>query len=286
MHFVASYPKSGNTWIRLTTAAYQLPDADPAELMNYNDQNGEIKRVMRFADNQLYHYRCVSPLPVEDLDLPAQVRLRPAAMFALEREVKLVTAQVPPLVKSHHFHGNVNGIPLWRPQWTDRVVNPVRDPREVCCSYAAHMGMTYEETAEFMASPKAKADVEQFDHVRHFYSSWSNHIRGWMNTEAFPVCTVRYEDLNDRPVDAFYEIFDFLDFPDLSRDRVRRAVEKTQFDKLKNVEEDHGFEEQTEEQDSFFRSGKTDGWKDELPTNVARKIENDHGEMMERLGYL
>ena len=36
----------------------------------------------------------------------------------------------------------------------------------------------------------------------------------------------------------------------------------------------------------FFRSGQAEGWKDELPTDVARKIEDDHREMMDALGYL
>jgi len=39
-------------------------------------------------------------------------------------------------------------------------------------------------------------------------------------------------------------------------------------------------------EEGFFRSGQTDGWKDELPSSLADKIESDHGEMMEEFGYL
>lgn len=286
MNFVVSYPKSGNTWIRLATAAYRLQDADLADLLNFQSENGEISRALRFGDTDHYHFQAVSPLKIKEVDFPVEIQLRPAAMIALEREVSIASTRIPPLVKSHHFYGEINDIPLWHSSWTDRVVNPVRDPREICCSFAAHLGKTYEETAEFMNKTRARTLGDDLNQTQHFFSTWSNHVRGWVDADDFPVCTVRYEDLNAQPVDVFYEVFDFLDFPDLTRRRVRKAVEKTQFDKLQRAEEEHGFVEQSEDQDQFFRSGKTDGWKDELPTDVARKIEEDHGEMMEALGYL
>jgi hypothetical protein len=256
--------------------------------MSFEGEDNEIARAMRFGDAERYYYQAVSPIEIEDVDFPTEVRLRPAALLVLEREVSLTTTDIPPLVKSHHFHGDINGIPLWRPEWTDRVVNPVRDPREICCSFSAHMGKTYEETAEFMANSRARTAGEDLNQIQHFFGSWSDHVRGWLKEDEndIPICTVRYEDLKAHPVQAFHEIFEFLDFPDLTKERVRNAVEKTQFDRLKKAETEHGFTEQTDHQDQFFRSGETDGWKDELPTDVARKIEEDHGEMMEALGYL
>jgi hypothetical protein len=287
MHFVVSYPKSGNTWIRLAATAYTIPDVEPSELVAFDDQNSRVSRVMRFTDQRQYYYRSVSPIQIEDASLPVEVRLRPAAMLVLEREVSIATADIPPLVKSHHFYGEVNDIPLWHSDWADRVVNPVRDPREICCSYSEHLGKTYEETADFMARVGARTTGEEdLDHVHHFFSSWSNHVRGWLEADDIPVCTVRYEDLHAQPAQTFYEVFDFLDFPNLSEERVQRAVENTRFDKIKEAEKEQGFVEQSDDQDHFFRSGKTDGWKEELPTEVARKIEEDHGEMMEKLGYL
>jgi hypothetical protein len=97
---------------------------------------------------------------------------------------------------------------------------------------------------------------------------------------------VRYEDLQANPEDKLYNILDFLEVPDLTEARVADAVERTRFDRMHALEAEHGFHETTADQAQFFRSGKTDGWKDELPTEVARKIEEDHGAVMEHLGYL
>ncbi len=93
--------------------------------------------------------------------------------------------------------------------------------------------------------------------------------------------------MKTNPVETFYDVLNFLNVSNLSMERVERANEKTRFDKVKKAEQKHGrFPESGSQQDQFFRSGQTDGWREELPSQVARKIESDHGEMMEKLGYL
>lgn len=285
MQFVASYPKSGNTWIRLVAAAYSLKDVSAEDFMQFNeDDDTSLANVMRFGDGTKYYYQSVSPFPISAIDFPTEVRLRPAAMLVMDRELSETTTQRPILVKSHHLNGDVNGIDLWNPAWTDEVVNPVRDPREVCCSFSAHMGKSYEDTAELMSESKGR--IGDQGELRHLLGSWSDHIRGWLSEDEAPVHTVRYEDMKANPIGEFYDILDFLGAPDLTVERVEDAVEKTQFDRMRTVESQHEFPESTEHQDNFFRSGKTDGWKGELPLRIVRKIEKDHGEMMETLGYL
>lgn len=284
MDFVASYPKSGNTWTRLVVTAYSLKDVSAADFMRFDeDDESRISNVMRFGDIAKYFHQSVSPFPISTLDFSEEVRLRPAAMLMLEHELSETTTQRPILVKSHHLNGDVDGIDLWNPAWTDRVVNPVRDPREICCSYAAHNGVSYEKTASQMA--EKKFTIGGGESLHHLLGTWSQHVRGWLSAEETPVHTVRYEDMKDNPVGEFYNILDFLGAPDLTVERVEAAVEKTRFDRLQKVESEHEFPESTEHQESFFRSGKTDGWKEELPLRIVRKIEKDHGDMMETLGY-
>lgn len=284
MQFVASYPKSGNTWIRLVAAAYSLQNITAEDFMRFNeDDESRISNVIRFGDGTRYYYQAVSPYPIEDLNFSAQARLRPAAMLKLQHELSETTTQRPILVKSHHLNGDVDGINLWNPAWTDRVVNPVRDPREICCSFAAHMGNSLEKSAEQMN--EKKFTIGGGENLRHLLGTWSQHVRGWLSAREIPVHTVRYEDMKANPVGEFYDIFDFLNAPNLTVERVEKAVEKTRFDRLRKKEEEHEFPESTQHQDNFFRSGKTDGWKGELPLRLVRKIEKDHGDMMEALGY-
>ncbi|WP_263788992.1 sulfotransferase domain-containing protein [Salinibacter grassmerensis] len=285
MQFVASYPKSGNTWIRLVAAAYHLSDEELLEFMESHDASADIPVALRYTDAERYQYQAVSPFPLSEMNFSQEVRLRPAAMLVLRREAYMTSTRRPVPIKSHHIHAEIDGIDLWNSVWTDRVVNPVRDPREVCCSFAAHRGMNYEETADLMADSKARMGEER-ERVHSLISSWSTHVRSWLSADDTPVHSVQYEDLAANPVDEFYNILEFMEAPDLTRDRVKEAVEQTRFDRMQELESEHGFPEKTADQEQFFRSGKTSGWEEELPSDVARKIEDDHGEMMEHLGYL
>ncbi|MCS3696433.1 sulfotransferase domain-containing protein [Salinibacter ruber] len=283
MNFVVSYPKSGNTWNRLVAAAYGT-EAKREDLAQFRTEKSDLPE-LEFADIGPSHYQAVSPVPISDIDFPTQARLRPAAMLMLSKEVSHFADRRPLLIQSHHFYRKVTGIPLWHSKWVDRVVNPVRDPREVCCSHAAHFGNSYEESARYMSNPDASTGANTETSLNWMLGSWSDHVRSWLSVKDFPVFTVRYRDMKADPVGQFYDIFEFLDIPGLSVDAVEDAVARTQFDRLKETAAEQGAPV-TGHQGEFFRSGKTDGWKDELPVEVARKIEKDHGEMMEALGYL
>lgn len=282
MNFVVSYPKSGNTWSRLVAAAYKT-DVDQKDLVRLKEGN---ITALNLKDIDLHRFQSVSPVPITDIDFQTQVRLRPAAMLSLAKDVSLLDDREPVLVQSHHANANVNEIPLWHSQWVDCVINPVRDPREVCCSHAAHFGNTYMESAETLARQQASTGPGDSPDLQWFLSSWSTHVKSWLEEDNFPVHTVRYEDLKANPVGEFHKIFSFLDVYEPDVEAVEQAVSKTRFERLRKVEAEQGSPGTAPDQEQFFRSGQTDGWKEELPTEVARKIEEDHGEVMEALGYL
>jgi hypothetical protein len=303
MQFIASYPKSGNTWVRLVAAAYAFEELEPSDFATFDAGDGKLAKHL-WDDRNLHHYQSTTPFALKDVDFSVEVRLRPAAMMVLARDVSKAPGRDFLLVDSHHANCSVNGMNLWNQQWTDRVVNLVRDPREICCSLSSHLGLSYEETAAFMADSEAQfplehdsdadeaeaddAEEEAGDDVplHHLLLSWSDHTRSWFESDGLSVLSVRYEDMVADPVAVFQGIFEFLDVPDLTDEKVEAAVETVEFDRMREAEEEHGFPKASEEQEHFFRSGQADGWKDELPTEVAHKIEEDHGEMMEALGYL
>lgn len=268
LSFCASYPKSGNTWIRLTCGAYAMgKEADPQDFVEWDDIS-------------LQHYQIVSPVPITQVGPELEVCFRPAAMFALSLQVDSHT-----LVKSHHASMDVNGIHLWNDQWTRRVVCPIRDPRDVCCSVADHFGMTHEEAVEFMDYGTANIGGGP-GKLHHFLGSWSDHVSSWLDNETAKVHTVRYRDLQEDPMGEFQEILEFLGIEEVESDRLEMAVEGTSFDKMQEAEEEHGFPERSQHQDRFFRKGEAGGWQDELPEELAGQIAEDHGEVMERVGFL
>lgn len=284
MDFVVSYPESGNTWIRLVHAAYHADGVSPTDLMQFDEKNGLVTHLMQYFDADPYHYQSVFPFPIERADLFTEVRLRPAAMLALEREVSL--APVSPLVRSHHVHGKADAFPLWNSQWTDKVVNPIRDPREICYLYANRNNQSYEEIAQFMAETGARMDGDSTGRTQYFLGTWSDHVEKWLGAEELSVFSVRYEDLRTDPVDVFCDIFNFLGRTEIDRARVQDAVEKTRVDVLHAAGAGPMSSEFHERQERFFRPDGTNEWEEELPPDVARTIEEDHGAVMEALGYL
>ena len=307
MQFVVGYPRSGTSWIRAVLAAYALDDVAPEDFMTTHAENGPIAKHL-WSDLDLHHYQSSTPFALKNLNFPSEARLRPAAMMLLNRDISRAPGRDLALIHSHHAHCSVNGIHLWNGQWTNRVVNPVRDPREICCSLAAHLGVDYAEAADFMADSEAQFPPEDVLHgeadgdeaaeakedeeddpaapLHHLVLSWSNHIRSWTQPDHIDVLSVRYEDLHEDPVEVFRGIFEFLGVDDLAPDRLEAAVETVAFDQMRAAEEEHGFPGAPNDAAPVFRSGQAEGWMDELPTDVARTIEDDHGEMMEALGYL
>jgi len=266
LNWVASFPKSGNTWTRLVAQAYHT--GEPS-----------VQGQARLGDVGAQVWHDITPIPQWDIPVQLEPWLRPSALF----NIALMKEDAMP-VKSHHGNYVIGGMKLWREPWTDRVVNPVRDPRDVCCSLKDHMGHeSYIETAKFMNRRGAQIDNDRS--MTHFIGAWSMHVKSWLDCD-LDVLTVRYEDMQDAPMQTFTEVMAHLLGRDPDRDRLEAAVRKCEFDRLQKKEQKHGFLEATEQQDRFFRKGEAGGWEDELPDEARAKIEEDHGEIMDRLGYL
>lgn len=269
INWVTSYPKSGNTWIRMFAAAFAK-----------GLKKGEgLEQFVRFDDISEFDYQSVSPIPIQKLTPDAEAMLRPAAMLVLSRKI-----DGPVLVKSHHACMDINGMHLWMPQWTGKVVNPVRDPRDVACSVKHHFGFdSYTESAEFMN--RRDANIGGSGKLHHFLGTWDDHVGSWLRNENLDVHSIRYRDLKGDPIGEFTRILEFLEIAEIPSDRVEMAVKAVDFDRLQEFEEENGFPETSDHQDRFFRKGQVGSWKEELPAEVAEKIEEDHGEMMEYLGF-
>lgn len=269
LSWVVSYPKSGNTWMRLVSRVYSVGRPD-------------LQGLGRAGDLTLRHYHNVAPLPISQMGLAGEIQLRPAAMFDLAVELH----PQDQLVKSHNACVSYQGIDLWHPRWTETVLYIVRDPRDVACSVADHMGLTHSEAVEFMNDDRVIGEPEG---LHHFLTTWSTHVDSWLaatEQDFWNVYPIRYEDMQESPVDVFRDAIDAVISEEVDEDRLREAVEKCEFDRLQRLEEEHGFPEQSAEHDRFFRKGESGGWRDELDGDLARKIVDDHGEMMERLDYV
>lgn len=272
-YWLASYPKSGNTWLRIFLQS--LSSGGDAVDIN-------ALTVTRNAANST-HFEQALDIEPSDLTDDEIARARPR-----QYEIEAQEANVALLRKVHDaWEMTPAGEPLFPVDSTLGAIYIVRDPRDVAVSLAHHMGWTVDQAIAFMAEPAASlAKSRRFipQHFQQHLSTWSRHVESWLDAPV-GVHLLRYEDVLANPVARFGEVAHFLGF-DASSAVLEAAVNAVSFQRLRAAEDMHGFAERMPNQDRFFRSGIAGGWRNSLSSEQIDRIEADHGPMMRRLGYL
>lgn len=271
--WLASYPKSGNTWLRLLLASC-LNGGRSVDINAIPVGSG-----LGF-DRAAFDERLgVAAADLADDDVLA---LKADALRAEVADIE------PPLfLKTHDARLQLPGgewtVP---PDITRGAIYLVRDPRDVAPSLAGHLGYELDRAIDFMARPGRMAQTRRAlpPQLPQVWSDWSGSVESWLTPAPFPVFVVRYEQLRAAPEEMLTDILRAAGLP-VPCQVIRDAVASTALDKLRAQEAAEGFRE-AHRSPSFFGAGRVGGWKDLLnPSQVAR-IEADHGAMMRRLGYL
>jgi aryl sulfotransferase len=278
--WLASYPRSGNTWTRAVLtrlAPPEQPGADERDLDLNALGGGPIAGSRSVLDPYL-------GFASSDL-LPAEVdAVRPACEAAFDADLDRLR-----LRKAHDaLRMTRGGPPVVPPHATRAAVYLVRDPRDVAVSWAHFTGRSMASVVAEMADPGAAlADTDDrlLGQARQRLGTWSWHVTSWTADPPFPVTVSRYEDLRADPVGGFARMASSLGLA-VDRERVVAAVAATRFDRLRALEAAHGFGERSSVPTPFFRRGAAGGWRDDLPARLARRIEEDHGAAMTRFGYI
>ena len=269
--WLASYPKSGNTWMRAFLANLILDPPEPLPLKRIGEVCPSEPAEMWFKP------LCERPLAELTAREIAGLRVK-----AQERVVSLNKNVVP--MKTHSYFGEDCGYPIFSMPATLGAVYIIRDPRDVALSAADHFGKGLDETIEMMANPLALCLPMPGLVVHELQSSWSNHVESWTKWNHPGIFTVRYEDLLAEPLDQFGRVARRFGIT-TDRDRIAKAVAFSSFRQLQQMEADQGFVERSIHSEKFFRSGRSGGWRDRLTPEQARRIESDHAEQMKRFGY-
>lgn len=259
LDWVAAYPKSGSTWVRLMLKSYLPAVAD-------------------YSDSPMPFFQACCAMPCTTLEPWQEVAIRGAALY----HIAIMANNVQSLIKTHHVFGTLAGVPLFAPAWTRKVIYVIRDPRDVACSMAYHFQQTHEEAVEFMADNSQLGDLED-GKMHHVLTTWSQHVKSWTTQKVIPTVIVKYEDLHADCYAEMSEVVEFMGW-DLNEDRLRAAIAVNTFDKLRALEEKQGFIE-AKPHGPFFRRGQVGAWRDELSEELVEKIEREHGEQMLAVGY-
>ncbi len=270
--WLASYPKSGNTWLRAFLAT--LVSGEPADINKLIFLGGIASDRYAFDD--------ALGVAADDLTLEQQTNLRPRVyeIWAAEAERSLYC-------KAHDsYHLTPAGEPLFPSKVTRGAVYIVRDPRAVAVSLAHHTSQTINAEIARMNDPDAAFSnwTERLnEQLQQRLRRWSDHVESWL-TAPFPVHVVRYEDMHGDPAAAFGAVARFLDLPHDPK-RIASAVAAVSFSRLQAQERAAGFLEKPRHIAAFFREGRIDGWRDALTPAQAARIVTAHGAMMQRCDY-
>lgn len=272
--WLASYPKSGNTWLRAFLANLIANRADPLrpdEIRNYTDSEARADRFTELAGK-----------PNTELDIDEIAALRPEVHALIAQR-----AQGTRLVMTHNFAGSFEGHPTFNWQVTAGAIYVLRNPLDVAVSMTHHFGLTQDEAIDRLGDDRV-ASVNDHLFVSHVIGSWSTHVRSWADAAERAqgkVIVLRYEDLLEKPARHFAKAAKLIGLGQ-DKARIERAAKHTSFQTLSALEQKHGFVEAVDEKTRFFFKGRANQWREALSREQVQRIVDDHREQMQRFKYI
>lgn len=268
--WLASYPKSGNTWLR----------AFLHNLMRNPNEAYDINRLTDFtlSDAQMRWYQLFDPRPGPQISKEDIAALRPRVHEAMTR-----AHADSVFVKTHNAMVEDRGTPMITPEHSAGAIYVIRNPLDVVVSYSHHYGLPLDQAIAAMATPGLQSANEEL-HCYERYGSWSEHVMSWTGRATSGLHIVRYEDMLASPRKTFAGVAAFLGLK-IARERLDKAIKLSSFRVLREQEKRHGFIERTANSKWFFREGKADQWRQALTASQVESMATVHREQMSRFGY-
>jgi len=269
--WIASYPKSGNTWIRSFLSSY-LYTADG--IFNNFDI---LDKIIRFESKRFFSNIADSK---DILATPGNI-----SKYWIKAQNQIVSnSNEYVFIKTHNFCGEINNNPFTSSKITKGFIYVVRDPRAVAVSFSKHTNESLDQVIDSMLSDKPRYAMNTGGYPS-FYYNWKINYFSWKKfSNLVPSLIIKYEDLFNN--ESFFKITKLLDELKIFKsDSVKtlNAITSTSFLKMSSLEKKFGFEESGK--NNFFYKGKKDHWKNILNLKQVKRIELNLEKEMKELGY-
>ncbi len=280
--WIASYPKSGNTWLRALLSAY------------YYSENGFfnqflLNNISQFPEKKYFVTFNYNSKIVTD-----------TTKFWIKAQEKINQDKKVKFFKTHNCLGKINNNNFTNKENSIGGVYIVRDPRNVITSLRNHFEFSTDQALQFMTSER-KYIFDQFKENDYsdfqFLSSWEKNYKSWKNQTIFPVKIIKYEDLCYKTFEIFKEVVEFINKTiksenNLDIQKAENAINSTSFNKMKKIESKEGFKESVLSKYSssnkipFFHLGPKNNWKNIYDLNYQKKLHSVFNENLRELNYI
>ena len=274
--WLASYPKSGNTWVRVFLNSLFYTDNNESDINNLS--------IGQFPNRK--HFKDIT----KNMD-----DINEFSKHCINAQSKLNLSNQTIFLKTHHAYWRNENYKFTDTQTTLGVIYIVRDPRNVITSLKNHYNFkNYDDALKFLLDDRkvigTKNSEKEVD-LPHIISSWKNHFNSWkkMNKNYL---LIKYENLINFPELEFEKITKYLENlinKKFKKTKILDSIKKSSFDNLKKKEQSNGFIEapiSTDQPISFFNMGPKNNWRNLLDKEISRKIEREFKKEMLELNYL
>ena len=276
--WLASYPKSGNTWVRSFLSAY------------YYSSDGKftfelLKKIKQFPSKEFFDRKLLSVDEASQSWMIAQKKIKDKKKICF--------------LKTHNVNGAFKGNSFTTTEFTAGAIYIVRDPRNVLTSVMNHYSLSENDGLKMMNSVyrnlRDENDNDNYSNYS-FISSWSNNYNSWKLSKNINSLFIKYEDLENDKYNTFSKIVNFTNNiikkeREIDENKFKLALETTNFEVLQKKEKYEGFDEavyssKEGKMKPFFNLGRKNNYKNLLKPETSKIIESLFEKEMKELGYL
>ena len=280
--WIASYPKSGNTWLRALISSYYYTE----DGLFYEKI---IKKIGQFPEKM--HFKSFK----YDQNI-----LTDTARFWIKAQEKINIDNSLRFFKTHNAFGALNNNQFTNNKNSIGAIYVVRDPRNVITSLKNHYELNDDIALKWMLNENNYIyDVSKFKEDGYsdfqFISSWNTNFKSWKVQKKIPIKFIKYEDLLNQTYFVFKEVVEFINRTTNNNEKINKiklknSVNSTFFDKLKQNEKINGFSEaiiskKDNKKIPFFHLGPNNNWRKILNKELQNKMTNAFKNSITELGY-